>query len=162
MDNIFTVAIEDIKDFNPIQGVDYFRELVWAEARRIGIPITKIKVTSKITDKDGGVDATIDYDVDVSNSNFIKKGLNAYQIKTGTAFKPWQESIVKKELFGERNEANPDNLGSEIKNCLDNEGTYIIVYFNHDPTDISEKLAIKLFKKYFTLCGYISPKIEVW
>ena len=59
-ETIFTVTKEDLALLNEHTAVDFFRELLWAEARRIGIEISKINVSSRIHVQDGGVDATVD------------------------------------------------------------------------------------------------------
>ena len=48
-ETIFTVTKEDLALLNPnTQQLMFFRELLWAEARRIGIEISKINVSSRI------------------------------------------------------------------------------------------------------------------
>ena len=42
------------------EAVDFFKKLLWAEARRVGIEISKIHVSSAIHATDGGVDAAVD------------------------------------------------------------------------------------------------------
>ena len=36
MDNIFSIKNEDLARLSPQEAVEFFRELLWAEARRIG------------------------------------------------------------------------------------------------------------------------------
>ena len=119
MHTIFTVQPYDLERLNPKQAVDFFRELLWAEAARIGIGINKINISSHVDVADGGIDASI-RDVDGSiDSGFIKTGLNCYQIKAGSSFIPWQESQIEKELFGKK-KPGKEHLGKSIKDCLDN------------------------------------------
>ena len=53
-ETIFTVKSDDLGRLDPTGAVDLFRELLWAEARRIGIEISKINVSSQINVPDGG------------------------------------------------------------------------------------------------------------
>jgi hypothetical protein len=83
MQTIFTVQQDDLARLNPQQAVDFFRELLWAEAARIGIGANKINISSHVDVADGGIDASI-RDVDgYFESGLIKAGLNYYQIKAG-------------------------------------------------------------------------------
>ena len=97
---IFTVTNDDLGRLDEHTAVDFFQRLLWAEARRIGIEISKINVSSRINVPDGGVDATVDEVQIATGSGIIKPGRTSYQIKSGKDFRPWQESEIRKELFG--------------------------------------------------------------
>ena len=57
---IFTVTNDDLGRLDERTAVDFFQRLLWAEARRIGIEISKINVSTRVNVPDGGVDATVD------------------------------------------------------------------------------------------------------
>ncbi len=59
MDTIFTVTIEHLKRLSPEEAVDFFRELLWAEATTLGIGKSLINVPTAITVADGGIDAEV-------------------------------------------------------------------------------------------------------
>ncbi len=59
MDTILTVRNEHLSLLNAEDAVIFFRELLWAEATRSGLPISKINVSSWINVPDGGVDASV-------------------------------------------------------------------------------------------------------
>ena len=59
METIFTVRNEDLERLDPEGAVELFRELLWAEASRLGIGKNLINVPSAIFVKDGGIDAEI-------------------------------------------------------------------------------------------------------
>ncbi len=160
MDNILTVKPDYLGRLNLITAVDLFRELLWAEARKNGIPISKIHVSSRVTVADGGIDAEVD-ETNIT-SDLIISGTTGYQIKTGTSFEPWRESIIKKELFGENKPAILQNLGLSIKNILDKNGTYVIVCFGHDLVSTQRTEARSIIYDFLTDCGYENPDIEVW
>jgi len=161
MDTIFTVKNEDLERLNPQEAIDFFRELLWAEARRIGIQIDKIRVSSRINVPDGGVDAVVERSDTLTQNGIIKLGHTSYQIKAGETFKPWDDAQIKKELFGNRNPSK-ENLGSSVRNCLDNDGTYVLVCFKQDPTEEQYSKAVENLRKYFEQCRYQKPKVEVW
>ena len=58
-DTIFTVRNEDLTQLNQNTAVVFFQKLLWAEARRLGIEISKINVSSWVNVPDGGVDASV-------------------------------------------------------------------------------------------------------
>ena len=83
---IFTVTNNDLDRLDERTAVDFFQRLLWAEARRIGIEISKINVSSRINVPDGGVDATVDEVQITAESGIIKPGKTSYQIKSGAKF----------------------------------------------------------------------------
>lgn len=161
MDTIFTVKNEDLERLNPQEAVDFFRELLWAEARRIGIGINKIHISSWINVPDGGVDAFVEEDNVQTRSGLIKTGCTAYQIKAGDSFKPWQDAQINKELFGSKHPSK-DNLSSSIRDCLEKNGTYVLVCFKQDLVSEQYKQAVGALEYYFKQCEYQNPKVEVW
>ena len=58
-DTILTVKNEHLELFSPEEAVNFFRELLWAEATSLGIGKTLINVPSAITVADGGIDAEV-------------------------------------------------------------------------------------------------------
>ena len=148
MDTIFSVRNEDLARLSPQEAVNIFRELLWAEAGRIGIGISKIHVSSWIDVPDGGIDAIVEGNLASVQSDLVKPGFTAYQIKASESFKPWQDAQIKRELFGKRFPSK-ENLGSAIKNCLDKKGTYILVCFKQDLTPEQHRQAVETIKYYF-------------
>ena len=161
LETILTVKNEHLNGFGPATAVEVFRELVWAEASRIGIPFDKINVSDWINMPDGGVDATVRETEGLALSNFIQSGHNAYQIKAGKDFKPWQPSQVKKELFGDK-PVGKDNLGSSIRCALDQKGRYVLVCFGQDLVTTQQQEATKNLRCYLEKCGYDNPRVAIW
>ena len=60
IDTIFTVKNEHLSQFDQKTSVEFFQQLLWAEARRLGVEISKITVSSWVNNPDGGVDANVD------------------------------------------------------------------------------------------------------
>ncbi len=161
METIFTVKNENLERLGPQEAVDFFGELLWAEARRIGIEISKIHISSRINVPDGGVDALVEEKNISTQSDLIKTGHTSYQIKAGATFKPWQNGEIKKELFGKK-DPSKENLGNSIRDCLDKDGTYVLVCFKQDPAAPQLRQAIGALKHYLKQCGYQNPKVKVW
>ena len=160
-ETIFTVRNENLDRLDPTEAVLFFRDLLWAEARRLGIEISKINVSSQVNVPDGDVDATVD-DVPIEEGQgIIKLGKTSYQIKAGTSFKPWQESVIKAELFGTKTPGR-NNLGKSIRACLGDNGSYILVCTGIDLVDSQRKDALKHIEDFLKACDYSNPKVEVW
>jgi hypothetical protein len=164
MNNIFTVTNQDLQRLNPQQAVEVFRELLWAEAWRMGLPRNKVRTSSLINVPDGGIDATVEADENINSAyrdGLIKIGLTSYQIKADSDFKPWQKSKIKNELFDKKT-VSKNTLGDSVRECLDRKGTYVLVCFRQDPSESQWKKAKDHLEFYFDKCGYTSPKVEVW
>jgi hypothetical protein len=161
MDSILTVTNHDLQKFNPTQAVEIFRDLLWAGARRVGVPLTRVHISSRVNVADGGVDARIDAGEDLVDSlGLIKSGVTAYQIKTG-AFSPWQDGEIRTELFGQKDPGR-DQLGVSIRSCLDENGTYVLVCYGQDLVEKERITAESNIRSYLSKCDYSDPKVEVW
>ena len=161
-ENIFTVKNEHLDLLNERTAVDFFQKLLWAEARRIGLEISKINVSSQSNVPDGGVDATVDEAQIATECGIIKLGKTSYQIKAGATFKPWRKkSVIKKELFGDK-EPERENLGRSIRDCLEHCGTYVLVCTGIDLCESQRIDALHHIKDYLGQCGYPDAKVGVW
>ena len=125
-DNIFTVKPEHLDLLDEDTAVEFFQKLLWAEARRLGIALNKINVSSRVNVPDGGIDAIVDEAQVAAGCGIIKPGKTSYQIKSGT-FSPGRKETIKKELFKARKQPKKENLKEGIRTCLGIEGTYILV-----------------------------------
>jgi hypothetical protein len=156
--NIFTVTSDDLRRLDAKAAVVLVSELLWAEATSLGIPISKVQISAEVTTADDGVDAKVSgHNI---SSDLIRLGHAAYQIKSGETFQPQQESAIRNELFGDQKEVNKKNLKRRVCECLDENGTYILVCTGTDCVDRSAVEAFLL--KNFKSCGYTHPKVEVW
>lgn len=160
METIFTVKNEHLNRLDQNTAVDFFRRLLWAEARRIGIELSKISVSSWVNVADGGVDAIVDGAQLAEGYGIIKQGKTCYQIKSGSMFKPWQSAQIKNELF----KGTPDkqNLGESIRACLDVNGTYVLVCTGIDPVEPQRQKILSNIEEYLKQCDYPHPKVEVF
>ena len=161
LDSIFTVRNDRLGLLNEHTAVDFFKKLLWAEARRVGIEISKIYVSSVIHATDGGVDAAVDDAHITTSSGIIKPGKTSYQIKSGKSFNPWQKAVIEETLFGTK---TPDrkNLGKSIRACLDSEGTYILVCTGIDLNESQRENSVRHLKDCLKQSGYSDPAVEAW
>ena len=163
IDTIFTANEEHLRHLNSIAATDFFRELLRTEALRLPPGSCKINVPRQINAKDGGIDGTVDADPLVTQSDIIAPGKNGYQIKSGKTFEPWQEAKIKKELFGKRRPLNRDNLGESIRDCLEAEGTYVLVCTGINLSKDQTQKAHSHIEKYLKQeCKFKNPKVKVW
>jgi hypothetical protein len=156
--NIFTIEKEDFLTLNPDEAIEFFHRLLWAEASRSGIELSKINISSEINVPDGGTDASVK-DSKIKD-DLIKFGQTSYQIKASVTFKPTQKRVIQKELFGNK-PVDKNNLGSRVKNCLDNNGTYVLICFKQDFNELQKIKVINNIQHYFSECGYINSKVDL-
>ncbi len=147
--SIFTVSGADLERLDARDAVEYFGELLWAEARRIGLPVTQVSVPRWTDVSDGGIDAKIDLTPEAVKSDFLKAGYTGFQIKASAAFHPWRKAHIKRELFGPTKPVTRENLGESIKKCLDSKGRYILVSTRVELTEPRRRLAMKSIKESF-------------
>ncbi len=162
MSSIFTVRNQDIERLSAMEAVELIRDLLWAEAQRLGLPTTSINISTLINVPDGGIDATVEGNTSNLKSPLIRPGLTSYQIKANSEFKPWNDSDIRKELFGKGKVPSKENLGESIRACLDRKGTYILVCTKVDLAAPQQDKTVSLIKNYFSTCGYKSAKLDVW
>src|SRR5712691_4694153 len=104
---IFTVKNEHLQRLNADEAVWFFADLLRAETRRLGLPVTSVNISSRTNVPDGGVDAAIDAEVP-QDSGLAKTGRTVFQVKAGD-FKPWQPAAIRVELFGDGDPALKDS-----------------------------------------------------
>lgn len=162
-DTISTVRPEDLGWLGPAESTLFVRDLLWAEAHRLGSGTCQIDVPSEINATDGGIDATVDANLSVRQSEIIEPGKNGYQIKSGSEFKPWQKSQIRKELFGTpRTPTTKENLGPSIRACLDSNGIYVLVCTGINLSKSRLRRAHSHIEECLEQCGYQNPKVKVW
>ena len=143
------------------QGTSLFLRLLRCEAIANGLSPKDVVLSLNSNAPDGGIDAKVD-NSPMSNS-LLAEGSTYYQIKTGSGFKPWQLGALRKELFGKSNVTpSKKRLGDEIKTCLDQDGTYVLVTLGHDLLPLQHTNAVTQLTDLFQACGYADPKVAVY
>ena len=151
IETIFTVKNEDLDRLNPDTAVEFFQKLLWAEARRLGIELSKINISRRVNVKDGGIDATVDETPIAAGLRIIKVGKTSYQIKSGKT-----KSNIKNELFSK------EELKEGIRACLNPENTYVLVCTGIDLVDSERAEIVSEIKEYLKPHGDHQPRVEVW
>ncbi|TAK23119.1 MAG: hypothetical protein EPO26_09740 [Chloroflexota bacterium] len=160
--SILSVSGDDLSRLGPDEAVDVIRELLWAEATRLGIGRTHINVPSAITVSDGGVDAEVRDAPTEGSSRTIKSGLTRYQIKTGR-YSPYKRANVDKLLLTPRSLRQARELKPRIKSCLDHNGTLVIVLFGWDDPDTDEEASALVRRTLADVdMKYAAASVEVW
>lgn len=162
MDTFLSLNTEALGRLDSGEAIRQFSHLLWAQARRKNVPITKIRFSLREDVPDGGIDAEIDADAFQGSDDALVRGNTSYQVKTGTSTKPCQQAWVRKELFGKRKRVEKANLGSAVRNCLDSGGRYVLVCFGNSLNPNQCRESQQLFKGFFAQCGYPDAAVEVW
>jgi hypothetical protein len=155
---IYTPDREKLRRLDSTGAAKFFRALLYADAGRLRLDEIRVSIDETNT-ADGGIDAYArQAEVDGRRgSRFF------YQLKAGTTFKPWQDSHLKKELFGSvRAKPSKALLGHAVSACMDSGGVYVLVSFAHDFQDDKAKSAKKKLRALFKACGYPAAQVEVW
>jgi hypothetical protein len=71
MNSLFNLMPAHLDRVNVDQSVAIFRDLLWCHARKHGVPITKVHISSRVTVSDGGVDAKIDDDMQSAEKRHV-------------------------------------------------------------------------------------------
>lgn len=158
---ILSITRDDLSRLDSQGAVEVFRDLLWCQARRQGVPISSVHITLQEI-ADGGIDASVDEPA-LTEFDELLSGRPSYQIKAGANAKPWQNSWLRKEFFGgSRAAVDRANLGAAVLRCLENQGRYVLVCFGCSPTPEQIAQAREKIEEYFTACGFVRPRVEVW
>ena len=150
-DTIFTVKNEDLSRLKGDSAVEFFQKLLWAEARRSGIELSKINISRRVNVRDGGIDATVGETQIESETGIIKSGKTSYQIKSGIT-KPNLED----ELFGR------EDLKEGIQDCLNPDSAYVLVCTGIDLVYREQMEIVSKIKEYLKPYDEQLPNVEVW
>lgn len=156
--SIFSVQPEAIGRLGPAAAVRFMSELLWAEASRLRIPVSRVDVSSWVTVPDGGVDGAVT-GVLPNDGGLLHEGTNAFQVKTGV-FRPWQQGAIRTELFSSSG-ALKENLGASVRSCMDGGGRYVLVCTGQDLTFQQRGAAVGHLQAEFRGVGYSNPRVDV-
>lgn len=158
--SIFVIDPSSLGDMDAKRGTALVCSVLRCEATRLKLPLQRVVISSKISAKDGGIDAKVEDVPDAAS--LLKKGSSYLQIKTGATFKPWLKTHLLKELFG-KEDAIPSKvrLGKEIKTCLEKKGRYVLITLGHDLLPIQHSDAAALLLELLKKCRYKHPEVDV-
>ncbi|TSC59599.1 MAG: hypothetical protein LiPW15_619 [Parcubacteria group bacterium LiPW_15] len=159
MNGFLNVENEQIGRLGSQQAVELFRDILWAEARRLGI-LPEIRISERITAPDGGIDASSNNTTGIE-SELIKANYSGFQIKTGTTF-VLTDGALQNELFRRNQPVQKENLGESVVHCLDANGYLTFVCFGLDPNEQETNRAITKIKEWLATCGYQNAIVRIW
>ncbi len=133
----FDVRTDDLIQIDAGQAVDLFRQLLFIEAVKAGIPIASVDVPAAINVADGGIDAEV---AGVSGkalpAGLISEGLTRYQIKTGNFSASTSSDIrsllVKPKFVTGAEQRTKEQLQPRVLSCFEKGGTFVVVLFGSD------------------------------
>lgn len=121
---MFTVHPDEIKDFTGDQLVALLRRLLYAEARKAGVPLRGVDVPLQITVADGGRDGSIFWDGGNASTDYLPSRDIVFQCKAkdkGDA--QWRSEVWTKPT--QKSRVKDKHLSDAVKGVLDRGGTYI-------------------------------------
>lgn len=151
------LALNRLAQLKSQDAARLFRELLWCDSSRLAL--RNVVVSDSITVADGGIDAKAE--LPATGKKGIKGSFH-FQIKSGKSFRPWQTAAISKELFGAGRTQSKTNLGNAVRDCLDQQGTYVMVAMGHDFQPFEHTDAVRNLREAFAKCGYPKVKVEVW
>ena len=148
---MFTVHPDEIKDFTGDQLVVLLRRLLYAEARKAGVPLRGVVVPLQITVADGGQDGSIAWKGGKASTDYLPGRDIVFQCKAkdrGDA--QWRREVWTKPTQPLR--IKNKELSEAVKGILDRGGSYIGItakaLVNPKPDD-----RVKAIREGITLAG---------
>jgi hypothetical protein len=131
MNNLLDVPIASVTALTPERAVVVARTLLRAECIYAKANPAVLTISSRLTIADGGIDAEVNLPPDfaVPTDCMFMPGLTGFQVKSGTAFKPWTSSAIRNELVDSKG-----NLCSEVERLLRRRGRYTLLCTGYDLT----------------------------
>jgi len=121
---MFAVHSDEIKYFSGDQLVALLRRLLYAEARKAGVPLRGVEVPLQITVSDGGQDGSISWEGGNASTDYLPGRDIIFQCKakdSGDA--QWKREVWTKPTQPPRIKVK--ELSDAVKGVLDRGGTYI-------------------------------------
>lgn len=160
MNNLLTIPIQSVIELSSERAVSVARAILRAECGYAKLSPSALTISSRLTIADGGIDAEIRVPTgtEIPSDCIFIPGLTGYQIKSGTSFKPWTESSIRKELLNDRNELQP-----EVARLCQRGGNYTIISTGHDLTSEQRNDSRELIVETFAEVGVqmCENKVEV-
>lgn len=131
MNNLLDVPITSITSLTPEQAVVVIRAILRSECGYARISPNALTISSRLTTADGGIDAEVNVpiEIEIPSDCIFQLGVTGFQIKSGTAFKPWTSSSIRGELLDSKG-----NLYPEVARLVRRRGHYTLICTGHDLT----------------------------
>lgn len=177
--SFFDVTPAELGQLGPEPAVDVLREMIWAEASNLGIPISDTDIPFAVTTSDGGIDAEVLAADIAQGRGLIFAPRTSYQVKAGDfgvhpgrpalieelLVKPTSIAARKKERVAlSGNAYTVDDLSPRVRSCLDGGGTFVVALFGNDNIDTEEAATAKAIVKFLADVDprYENASIKVW
>jgi hypothetical protein len=107
------------------------RAILRAESAYAKLSPGALTISSRLTIADGGIDAEVNAPCEhrVPPDCIFLSGLTGFQIKSGTAFKPWRQGAIRGELLDSNG-----RLCQEVQRLVLRRGRYTLLCTGHDLT----------------------------
>jgi hypothetical protein len=164
----FRVTSQELKNLSPAQSVGALQDVLIAEAKLLGIPLTGVNVPATITTRDGGVDAEVNCPIaTIGHNGVLRSGFTCYQVKTGDfsiSSLTHIKAILLRPSSRRRRNFTPADLNDRVKDCLDRNGTLIVALFGSEAVDRKANASEDAFRDFLSGIDerYRSASIEIW
>ena len=131
MAGLIDIPVSTVTSLSAERAVLVIRALLRSECGYAKLSPAALTISSRLTVADGGIDAEIDVPAGaaIPEDCIFQKGLSGFQIKSGTAFKPWTDSAIRSELLGGNKHLRP-----EVERLVQRRGRYLVLCTGHDFT----------------------------
>ena len=131
VNSLWDVPISSVATLTPEHAVVVIRALLRAECSYAKINPTALTISDRLTVADGGIDAEINSPPAhvVPTDGIFRPGLTGFQIKSGTAFRPWTTGAIRGELLDSKGK-----LYFEVNRLFRRQGRYTLLCTGHDLT----------------------------
>jgi hypothetical protein len=128
---LWDVPITSIIALTPERAVVVMRAILRVECGYAKIGPAALTISDRLTVADGGIDAEINPppELVVPADCIFWSRLTGFQIKSGTAFKPWTKGAIRGELLDTKGK-----LYSEVNRLFRRQGRYTLICTGHDLT----------------------------
>ncbi|WP_310116762.1 hypothetical protein [Azospirillum sp. BE72] len=121
---MFTVRPSEIEHFDGAELVELLRVLLYAEARKAGVPLRNVDVPLQITIADGGQDASVHWENGEASTAYFPGRDIVFQCKaTDHGDSQWKKEVWSKQSQPKKVKAKV--LNQAISDVLARGGTYI-------------------------------------
>lgn len=121
---MFTVHPDEIKDFTGDELVELLRRLLYAEARKAGVPLRGVNVPLQITVADGGQDASISWTGGEASTDYFPGRDVVFQCKAKDAGSAqWEKEVWSKPT--QRKSVKVKMLNDAVRDVVARGGSYI-------------------------------------
>lgn len=131
MKNLLDVPVASIIALTADRAVEVVRAILRSECHYAKLGPQALTISSRLNIADGGIDAEISNisRLKIPSDCIFQEELTGFQIKSGTAFKPWTSNAIRRELL-DRN----GKLHSQVERLARRRACYTLICTGHDLT----------------------------